>query len=685
MIGRRIMKMGLAVGMSLFMGIGSTGTIVFENSETEIVSASTEEEYATSSDAGVDIDIPQNYIDDGQRVDEYTPLFSLFASSKLPSAYDARGYGVVTSVKNQGSYGTCWAFASIGAVESAAISAGLASAPDYSEYHLAYFTYHNSIDPLGNLYGDETNVLYKDYLNIGGNNWFSLLSMAAWKGPAAETNYLKYSNASPNSHLSQELAYSSALHVQNAYVISMKNKDDVKRQIVKNGGVAASFAFFDEYCNSATGGYYQNVYSSTNHAIMLIGWDDTYSKTNFKSDGRPSSNGAWLAKNSWGNYYDYMWISYEDLALANSDAFSFYPESADNYDYNYQYDGTGNAGVSINMNNGGKLAQVFTVNGSEWERLEAASIMLLDDNISYKIEVYKNPEPGNPASGTPVTACTTSGVTTYAGLYTIPLNEFVDLKRGERFSIIFTMTDLDTDTADRGVRYLADSNHFLRGTDNAGNIIPIIEYINHSEPDQSYVGSVGAWRDVYQDYTPRIKAYTSEIPPKVCVKHIIVDKTRVELAMYETVNIKTFAFPLNATDRRITYKSLSPYCVTVDSSGNITANEYGVFYVLCTAADGYGATQTIEVVVNASVESIGLSTNKCNLKTGESQKLDAHVMPATAADKSVVWSSSDSSVVTVSEIGEINAVGEGEAYVSCAATDGSGVVSTCRVTVSDSE
>ena len=52
-----------------------------------------------------------------------------------------------------------------------------------------------------------------------------------------------------------------------------------------------------------------------NHSITIVGWDDDFSKDNFRNGFKPEGNGAWLVKNSRG-YQDirsgYMWISYED-------------------------------------------------------------------------------------------------------------------------------------------------------------------------------------------------------------------------------------------------------------------------------------------------------------------------------------------------------------------------------------
>lgn len=72
-------------------------------------------------------------------------------AAALPSSYDARNNGYITSVKSQNPYGTCWAFSSINLAEASAVKRGLmgVSAADLSELHLAYYTYRFVTDPLG--------------------------------------------------------------------------------------------------------------------------------------------------------------------------------------------------------------------------------------------------------------------------------------------------------------------------------------------------------------------------------------------------------------------------------------------------------------------------------------------------------------------------------------------------------
>ncbi len=73
------------------------------------------------------------------------------------------------------------------------------------------------------------------------------------------------------------------------------------------------------------------------------------------------------------------------------------------------------------------------------------------------------------------------------------------------------------------------------------------------------------------------------------------------------------------------------------------------------------------------VESITLSATQLSLDLDGYEKLTATVLPSDAENLSVVWISSDESVVTVSQKGLVEAVGEGTAIITCTAADGSGV------------
>ena len=60
----------------------------------------------------------------------------------FPASYDLRAEGQLTPIRDQGSFGTCWAHGALGALESSQLKA--ARGPfDLSEWHLAWFAYNN--------------------------------------------------------------------------------------------------------------------------------------------------------------------------------------------------------------------------------------------------------------------------------------------------------------------------------------------------------------------------------------------------------------------------------------------------------------------------------------------------------------------------------------------------------------
>ncbi|MBQ1398521.1 MAG: hypothetical protein IIZ36_04750, partial [Ruminococcus sp.] len=107
----------------------------------------------------------------------------------LPSSYDLRDEGIITSVKDQGGTGSCWAHAAIASSESSMIRKGLADQSiDLSEAHLVWFgNCSYSSDPSDPLYLDGENEGTDGY-STGGNYRIATATLAAGVGVQLEEN-----------------------------------------------------------------------------------------------------------------------------------------------------------------------------------------------------------------------------------------------------------------------------------------------------------------------------------------------------------------------------------------------------------------------------------------------------------------------------------------------------------------
>ena len=438
-----------------------------------------------------------------------------------PSSYDAREDGIVTGVKYQKMYSTCWAFAAMSAAETSMIKQGYMDynerkdTPNFSEYHLAYFTYHSNAaeDPLGGLKGDVngTGTYGRNYLTNGGSNISTILALSTWMGVADETT-APYGNAAQNSSLPGEIEYTkNVAHLQNARMVPASNVGGVKKLISQYGTAVTGMYYNSYYFNDSMTAYYFSGSATANHSIALIGWDDNYEFKGF--DKAPEGKGAWIVKNSNGGG-DIFYISYYDKCLCNQRAYAYQYESADNYDFNYQYDG-GFSTVVYNMANGNSLSNVYEVKGSNLECLKAVSIALADDNIAYSIQIYVNPQKDKPTSGTPMLSEPVKGKTAEPGLYTVPLTEKLYLEKGETFAVVVTYED--TDAGDDTTRIYMDADYLSSN----------YAFNSYTEPGQSYVIADGKASDIYSTefgvagdgstttggsigFCPRIKAFTSK-------------------------------------------------------------------------------------------------------------------------------------------------------------------------------
>ncbi len=382
-----------------------------------------------------------------------------------PSQVDKSFIDSMPANRDQNPYGTCWAFSSVGLAEFDLIHDGEADKTiDLSELSLAYFNYHTVVDPLGGTEGDYIrwndgpNGIYTNpdgqfsYLQYGGSYQMSVRRFAQWYGPTTEA-VLPYSQAetSVTNGLSSEYAYAkNAAYMTDAYFTNIRtNPELVKEQIMEHGGVGITYydATFYHKPTSEDVSYVQDSYYvpvtkdmayGGYHAVMIVGWDDNYSKENFghSEAEKPASDGAWLVRNSWGASTPYFWISYCDPTISDS-AVSFDFTAKRPYDNNYQLDG-GMDTYTVNATTVANVFQIKAKDGVDSETLKAVSLsMIRAANVSYRIEVYKNIKYSwNPQSGDLVS--TTTGSTLNAGVYTIPLEQEVELSAGDTFSVVVT-------------------------------------------------------------------------------------------------------------------------------------------------------------------------------------------------------------------------------------------------------
>ena len=164
----------------------------------------------------------------------------------------------------------------------------------------------------------------------------------------------------------------------------------------------------------------------------------------------------------------------------------------------------------------------------------------------------------------------------------------------------------------------------------------------------------------------------------VAVESITLDKSSLELNEGETATLVATVKPDNATNKTVTWSSSRTSVATVDANGKVTAVAEGTATITAKAGDKT-ATCSVTVKKNViAVESVTLDITSTILNTGETLTLTATVKPDNATDKTVTWSSSNSSVATVDANGKVTAVAQGTAIVTAKAGD---KTATCTVTV----
>lgn len=137
--------------------------------------------------------------------------------------------------------------------------------------------------------------------------------------------------------------------------------------------------------------------------------------------------------------------------------------------------------------------------------------------------------------------------------------------------------------------------------------------------------------------------------------------------------------PETAVDKTLIWESSAPEIAVVDENGVVTAVGNGTTVISCkTVVGGFKASCTVSVTTKP--DSIMLDYTERDIYTTKSVTLEAIVLPESANDKSVKWTSSNKKVATVDKNGKVTGVGAGTAMITATTNVGS-LSASCIINV----
>ena len=333
--------------------------------------------------------------------------------SFLPERYSYIEEKRCVGPKNQGRYGTCWAFATLTALETSLMPE---ESLDFSEDNLVH------------------NNELSEGIQDGGDYIMSMAYLMAWRGPVLEKDD-PYGD-----HQSSSLQ--AVKHVQEAVIIPKKDYATIKEMVFKYGGVESSMymsmnssSSHSIYYNSQESAYCYKGTNKPNHDIVIVGWDDNYPKEKFPS-GQVTRDGAFICLNSWGDDFGdngVFYISYEDSRIGQNNVCYTKIEDIDNYTNIYQSDLCGWTGsMGFEGKTHAYFANVYT--GEKNEKLQAVGFYSTTDDLDYEVFICENYQDKSTLNERNHLAA--SGTIKNKGYYTIKLDKDYQVRKNKKFAVI---------------------------------------------------------------------------------------------------------------------------------------------------------------------------------------------------------------------------------------------------------
>jgi len=231
---------------------------------------------------------------------------------QLPSSFDWRDYGGVSSVKDQDGCGSCWDFAGVGALEAMVLIYGGV------EYDLSEQQVLSCATPGYGCDGGWMSTVWRHFQENGAALESCMPYMANDNAPCLEDGCSKYATT-------------------NGWEDVPDVVEAIKNKIMTHGPVATTFTVYDDFRYYDGGCYEHEGDDPINHAVVIVGWDD----------GMCGGEGAWLIKNSWGEGWGldgYFYIKYGSCNVGYSTQAVYYYEGMDISHSNHSLDDSGGNG-----------------------------------------------------------------------------------------------------------------------------------------------------------------------------------------------------------------------------------------------------------------------------------------------------------------------------------------------------
>ncbi len=344
----------------------------------------------------------------------YTVNIDFDRAPALPKKYDLRDVGRVSTIRNQGSTATCWACASLEALESSLLPAN---------------SYLFSVDSMIN----ENSFQLEE--SVGGKYTMALAYLLAWQGPVLDDEV-------------ETAAEYKGVHLQEAHFYDSENLDEIKMAVYQYGGVSSSIYASVSSSNLTRSNSYNRLTNSycylgnskPNHDVVIIGWDDNYQADNF-GEAVPG-NGAFICQNSWGTGFGddgVFYISYYDSNIGNQAVSYVNIDTNNTYSYIYQSDLCGWVGQIGYNKQWAYGANTFVADSNQ--QIEAAGFYALGENTNYQVYFVSNYENTSTLSEKELVA---SGTVQNKGYYTVKFNAPKTVNEGESFAIVLYVKTPDT-------------------------------------------------------------------------------------------------------------------------------------------------------------------------------------------------------------------------------------------------